>query len=133
MLVIMEHRDVQHTLEDFFYVETLGCFDVFQVDPAKCGGDGCHHLNDHIRVMRVDFYVKYVHISKALEQYTLAFHDRLGCPRPSIPQTEDGSPVGDYCYQVAFGGVLIGSLRVFFNLQYRHRHPGRSEEHTSEL
>ena len=44
---------------------------------------------------------------------------------PAVAQAQDGSPIGEDGHQVAFGGVLVGSFRILFDIQHRDGHTGR--------
>ena len=87
MLVIVEDGNIQHLLEFFFNVETFGCFNVFEIDPAKSRGDCRHNFDDLIGVMRIEFNIKHIHIRKFLEQHRLAFHHRLACQSAAVSET----------------------------------------------
>ncbi len=67
VLVIVEHRNVQHLLQLFFDVKTFRGFNVFEIDPAKRRGDRCNDLDNFIRVVRIQFDVKNVNIRKFLK------------------------------------------------------------------
>jgi hypothetical protein len=74
MLVVMEYGNIEHPFQCFFNIETLGCFDIFEVDAAKGRGNGRHYFYDLIRVVRIQLDVEHVDICEFLEQYALSLH-----------------------------------------------------------
>ena len=102
MLVIVKDRNIEHSFERLFDVETFRSLDVFQVDAAKSGGDAARHVDDFIRVVAVHFDVKHIYVSKFLEKHALSFHDWLAGQCAAVAQAEDGCTVGKDSHKVAF-------------------------------
>ena len=121
VLVVVEDRDLHRLLQRFFDVEALRRLDVFQVDAAEGGLQKLAGLDDFVGIVGVQFDVEHVDVGKALEQHTLAFHDRLAGQRADVAQSEHRGAVGHHRDQVALGGVLVGVLRVLLDLEAGHR------------
>ena len=86
MLVIMKDRNIQHLFEFFFNIEALRRLDILQVDTAKGRGDGCHDLDNFVRIMAVHFDVEHIHVGKFFEEHTLPLHNGLAGQRTPVTQ-----------------------------------------------
>ena len=82
-------------------------------------------LDDFVGVAGIEFDVKDVDISKALEQDGLAFHHRLAGERPDVAQAEHRRAIAYDTNQVAAGGVFESVMRIPFDLETRISNPGR--------
>jgi hypothetical protein len=76
VLVVVEHRDVQPLPQAPFDLETTGCRDVLEVDPAVHRRQRADDLDDLISVLRVQADWPRIDIGEPLEQCRLAFHHR---------------------------------------------------------
>ncbi len=101
VLVIVEHRDVQLTLQGLFDFKALGALDVFEVDAAEGGGDGLAGRDDAGRVVGVDADGERVHAAELFEQHALSLHNRHAGLRADIAQTQHRAAVGDNGHHVA--------------------------------
>ncbi len=119
VLVIVEYRDVALLDQSTFDLKALWRLDVFQVDTTEGDGDTLDGVDERLWAFRVDFDVEHIDTGETLEQNTLAFHDRLGSQRAQVTQAEDGSAVGNDCYQIALAGVLVGQLWIASDFTYR--------------
>ena len=124
MLVVMEHRNVHALAQLLLDVETLGCLDVFEVDPAQRGLHGRNDLDEFVGVVFGQLNIKHINTGKLLEQATFAFHHRLGRQRADVAQAQHGGAVGDHTHQVAARCVLGGFARVGFDVEARVGHTG---------
>jgi hypothetical protein len=77
MLIVVEDRDVHGLLQRLLDVETLGSFNVFQVDAAERWLEQLAGLDDFVRVPGVQLDIENVDVGEAFKQDSLAFHDRL--------------------------------------------------------
>ncbi len=114
----MKDGNIAAALRFAFNIETLGRFDVFEVDAAESGRDHLDKANNLLGVGAVDLDVKDVDVGKALEEDGFAFHDRLGGLGAEVAQAENGAAVADHGDQVAFGGIFVGVLRILGDLQH---------------
>src|SRR6266566_2907743 len=53
VLVIMDHRDIEHLAQPFFHLEAAGGSDIFQVDPTKGRGNPLHRSDNLIHILRL--------------------------------------------------------------------------------
>ena len=118
----MENGNIEHAFQGFFNVKAFRRLDILQVDAAKGRGDGCHHLDDLIRVMGIHFDIEHINIGELLEQYPFAFHHRLACQRAAVTEPQDSCAIRDHSHQVPLGRVFIGIRGVLFDLQDRFCH-----------
>ena len=125
MLVVVEDGDGQQLFERFFYVETLRRFDVFQIDAAKGGRHRRDDADEFVRIFNVELHVEHVDVGKPFEQHTLALHDRLGSQRTPVAKAQDGGAVAYHGHQIPLGGVFVGQIGRFLNLEHGHGNPGR--------
>ena len=125
MLVIMKDRNIAGALQFALDKETFGRLDVFQVDTAKGGRNHLDKAHDLVGVFAIDLNVKDINIGKALKEYRLALHYRLGSQWAPVAQPQNGRAIADHRHEIALGCVLIGQRRVIGNLQHRPRHSRR--------
>ena len=112
VLVVVEHRNV-HALAQFaLNVETLGRFDVFEVDAAQRGLQGGNHVDELVGVVLGQLDVEHIDAGKFFEQTALAFHHRLGCKWADVAQAQHCRAVGDHADQVAARGEVKRQRRV---------------------
>ncbi len=116
-MIVMHDGDVEFAFESLFDLEAFGCLYILQVDATKGGRDCLHHLDEFFRVFFIYFNIEHIDTGKYLEEQSFTFHHRLPGKGPDIPQTQHSSAVGDDRHQVAFRGVVVSVLRVFFNLE----------------
>ena len=113
VLVVVEYRNIHALTALLLDVEAFRGFDVFQVDAAEGRLHRADDVYQLVWVVFVQLDVEHVNTGKLLEQYALAFHDRLAGQRADIAQAQYGGTVGDHGNQVAACGVFIGIQRVF--------------------
>ena len=124
MLVIVEHGDVQLTLQRFFDLKALGALDVLQIDTAKGGRNGLAGCNHAGSVVGIDADGEGIHAAELLEQHRLSLHDRQTGFRADIAQAQHGGAVGNDSHHVALEGVLIHVVGVFLDLAAGFGHTG---------
>ena len=116
MLVVVHHRDVELFDQATLDFKGLRRLNVLEIDAAKRWSNGLHRGNEMVYIRGIYFYIEAVQVSKNLEEYSLAFHHRLGCLRANIPQAQHRSTVGNHCHQISLGRVLIDVFRICSNL-----------------
>src|SRR5690554_5191146 len=124
----MKHRYAHAFAQLAFNNEAVRRLDVFKVDPPERGLETRNDIDQFIRVGFVDFDVKYINTSKCLEQYTLTFHDGLGCQRTDIAQAQNGASVSDNADQVTPGRIAKRVLLVGNDFLARRRYTWRIGE-----
>src|SRR5690606_18934001 len=77
MLVIVKHGDIALLNQNALDLKALRSLNIFQIDTTKGISNSGDRVDKGLRAFRVDFDVKHVNTSEALEQHTLAFHYRL--------------------------------------------------------
>ena len=112
VLVIMEDRDIHHLAQTLLDDEAVRRLDVFKVDAAERRAKEADAIDELVDVLRVDFQVYRIDISKALEQHRLAFHHRLRGQRAQIAEAKDGGAVGNDSNHVAARGIVEGARRI---------------------
>ncbi len=124
MLVIVEDGHVALFDQRALNFKALGRFDVFQIDTTEgiCNTLNC--FDKRLRALGIDFNIEDINSGKALEQYALAFHNRLACQRTQVTQTKNRRTIRDDSHQVALGSVLVCVLRVLCDLADRFGNPG---------
>src|SRR5690606_30018728 len=73
--VDVENGDINAFTQFAYHIETLGRFDVFQVDATKGGLKPGNDINEFVRILLVDFDVENVNACELLEQNCLPFHN----------------------------------------------------------
>jgi hypothetical protein len=111
---------VEQLLQLGLDAEALGALDVLEVDAAEGDADVLDDGDDLVGIGGRDLDVDGVDVGEALEEHPLALHHRLGGERAEIAQAQDGRAIGDHRYEIAFGGVVVGRLRILVDLQHRH-------------
>ena len=112
VLVVVKDGDVHLGLEAALDLEALGGLDVLEVDAAEGRLEELDGADELFRILGCDLDVEDVDAGETLEEDSLALHDRLSGQRPDVAQSEHGGTVGDDRDEVAFGGVLVGEVRV---------------------
>ena len=123
MLVIVHHRDVQLLHQPALDLEALRSGDVLQVDSTEGGRDSLHRLDERVNILCIELDVEHIDVGERLEQQSLPLHHRLAGQRPDVPEAEHGGTIRDDGYEVSLGGVLVGVLRPFLDLQTGVRDP----------
>ena len=116
VLVIVEHGDIQLSLQRLFDLKALGALDILQIDAAKGGGNGlagCDHTGG---IVGIDADGEGIHAAELLEQHGLALHHRQTGLGADVTQAQHGGAVGDNGHHVALEGVLINIVGVFLDL-----------------
>ena len=124
VLVIVEDGHVTLFNQRTLNLEALRCFDVFEVDTTEGIGDTLNSFNKRLRAFGINLDVEDVNSGKALEQYALAFHNRLARQRAEITQTQDSGTVRNHGNQVTLGCVFVSVLGVLRDLADRFGNPG---------
>ena len=112
VLVVVEDRDVERSLEALLDLEAAGRADVLEVDAAEGGGDGLDGRDDLVRVLGAQAEREGVDAAELLEQHRLPLHDRHRRLGPDVAEPEDGAAVGDDGHRVALDRVLEGLVAV---------------------
>ena len=108
VLVVVEHRDVQHLPQPGLDLEAPRGRDVLQVDPAVLRRQAPDDLDDQVDVLGVQAHRPGVDPGELLEQRGLALHHRQGGGRADVAQPEHRRPVGDDGDGVALDGQPAG-------------------------
>ena len=64
MLVVVHHGDVQFLFQAAFDFETLGSFDVFQVDSTEGRGNHFDRFDEFVNVFRVYLDIEYIDVGE---------------------------------------------------------------------
>src|SRR5690606_14070610 len=123
VLVIVEDGHVTLFNQRTLNLEALRCFDVLEVDTTEGIGDALNSFNKRLRAFGINLDVEDVNSGKALEQYALAFHNRLARQRAEITQTQDSGTVRNHGNQVTLGCVFVSVLGVLRDLADRFGNP----------
>src|SRR5690606_35069846 len=115
VLIIVKNRNIALLDERTLDLEALRSFDILKVDTAEGAGNALDRIDEGLGAFRFDLDIEHINAGKALEQYALAFHYRLGGQRTEIAQTENSSTVGDHRHQVALAGVFECQICVLGN------------------
>jgi len=124
-LIVVEHRNIQDLLELLLDVETFRGFDVLQVDAAKRRCQRFDDGDDLLGVVRVDLDIEDVNVCETLEQHSLPFHNRLGCQRSPVSQSQDRGAVAHHSNQVSLRRIAVRQRRITVYLLDRNGHPRR--------
>ena len=116
----MENRDVQILAERLLDQETVRRPDIFQIDAAERRAEVADAIDERIDVFGVDQNVDAVDVGEALEQYGLAFHDRLRRHGAEISHAENRRAIGHNGHEVAFVGVVVCEFRIIGDRLDRH-------------
>ena len=100
VLIIVKNRDGHAGLQLLLDLEAFGRLDVFQIDAAEGRLERSDRRNHLLDFRGVDLDIEDIDAGELLEQDRLAFHDRLGCQRADVTETEDGGTVGDNAHEV---------------------------------
>ena len=88
MLIIMEDRDIECLFQSFFYLETTWGTDILQVNTSKYRSNSSYCLNDFLSIFGSQAYWEGIYPGKVFKEDCLAFHNRNGCLRTYIPQSQ---------------------------------------------
>ena len=125
VLVVVEHRDVEHGAQPALDLEAARGGDVLQVDAAEPGGDRGDGPDDLVRVLGVQADGPGVDVREALEQRRLALHHRQRRVRAEVAEAEHRGAVGHHGDAVALDRQPAGVLRLGRECQRHPRHAGR--------
>ena len=124
VLVVVEHGDVEVTLEFGFDFKALGAADVLQVDTAEGRGNGLDRSDDFLLRLGVQADGERIDAAELLEQDTLALHDRQTGLGADVAQTQHGSAVRDDGDGAALHRVGVDVIGVCLDLAARLGHAG---------
>ena len=124
VLVVVEHGDVEVTLEFGFDFKALGAADVLQVDTAEGRGNGLDRSDDLLLRLGVQADGERINAAELLEQDALALHDRQTGLRADVAQTQHGSAVRDDGDGTALHRVGVDVIGVCLDLAARLGHAG---------
>src|SRR5439155_6576723 len=119
MLVVMENGNAQSVPELPLDIEAIGRADVLKVDPTDGRLEELAEPDHILRVLRAHLEVEHVDVGERLEEDALALHYRLSCQRADVSQAEDCGSIGDDGDEVTLGGVDVGIVGAFGDLQAR--------------
>ena len=125
VLVVVEDRNLHRLAQSLFNLETIGRFDVFQVDSAKRGLEKLTEPDNFLGIVAIDLDIEHVHVGKALEQDGFAFHHGFARQSPDIAQAKNRGSVADDRDQIAAVGVFESVVRILFDLKTRLGHARR--------
>src|ERR1019366_10522093 len=97
--------------------ETLGRFDVLQIDAAERRLQQLTGSNNFLRIFGGKLNIEDVEVGETLEEHRLPFHHGLACSGPDVAQTQDRRAVGNDGHQVSLRRVFIDRIRVAINLK----------------
>ena len=125
VLVVMENRNIHPLAAKLFHDETIGRFDILEVDGAEGGFQRADDLGQFDRIGFVQLDIETVDTRKFLEQDGLAFHHRLGGQRPDIAKAKHSRAVCDNGHQIAPRGIAAGIGGIVADFQTGLGHAGR--------
>src|SRR5581483_8312171 len=88
VLVVVEDGNVEQLAQALLDDEAFRRLDVLEIDAAERLADVAHAVNELIDILRVDLDVEGIDVREALEQASLAFHDRLGGEGADVAEAE---------------------------------------------
>ena len=112
VLVVMENRNFHPLAEFLLDIETLGRFDVFQIDATESGLQGSNDIDQLVRIALFDLQIEHINIGEFFEQYALAFHHWLGGEWANRAQAQHCGAIGDHTDQICTGCERAGFTRV---------------------
>ena len=116
MLIVVHHRDVTFFFQTTLDLETFRSLYVLQIDASKCRSKGFYNLNKLVGIILGHFKVEAIQSGKNLKQKCLALHHGFTGQRANVAKAEDCRSVRDNGDEIAFVGVFIDILRIFFYL-----------------
>ena len=116
MLVIVEYGDIHDFFQFIFDIIAFGGRNIFQIDCRKGSFQGFYDSNKFIRILLVNADRNRIHSAEPFEQDSLAFHNRHGCCRANIAQTQHPGAVSTNAGHVAAASVLKSHFRMFLDL-----------------
>ena len=117
MLVIVHYGNIQFFFQSAFYFEAFRCLDIFQVDTSKSRGNSLYGLDEFLGLLFIYFDVEYINTCIDFEEQSFAFHYGFTAQGADVSQPEYGSTVRNNGYQISFGCVFVGILRIFLYFQ----------------
>jgi hypothetical protein len=72
-----------------------------------------------VRIVRVQFDVKYINISKPFEQDAFAFHDRLSGKGTDVTEPKDGGAIRNDGHKISLGRVQVCIIRIIVDIEAR--------------
>ena len=124
VLVVVEHGNVEVTLEFGFDFKALGAADVLQIDTAEGRSNGLDRSDDLLLRLGVQADGERIDAAELLEQDTLALHDRQTGLGADVAQTQHGSAVRDDGDSAALHRVGVDVIGVCLDLAARLGHAG---------
>ena len=125
VLVVVEHRNVEVTLQALLDLEAPRGRDVLQVDAPENRRDGLDDHHDLVDVLGGQADREGVDAGELLEDERLAFHHRLRATGPDVAETEHRRAVGHHRHRVLLDGERVGLLRIVVDGHADARHARR--------
>jgi len=118
VLIVVENWPLENAprFEVIFNDKAFRCLDVFQVHSAKSRSQQFHQLGNLGRIFGVYAQREGIHIGKAFEKQSFAFHDRHGRSRADVAKPQHCRAVGDHAHKVRMVGVHVQHGRVFVDV-----------------
>ena len=92
----MDNRNIQGLPQPHLYLKTSRGRDIFKVYPSKGRGNILYSSDNLLRVFCIKRYGEGVYTCEFLKYHGLAFHNRHGCLRSYVTQSEHCSTVSHY-------------------------------------
>jgi hypothetical protein len=124
----MEDRDLHGLIQLFLDLKTFRCPDIFEVDAPECRLEDLTSADDFLRILGSELDIEYVDVGEALEENTLAFHDRLSGESAYVPKSQHRCSITYYCDEVCFGRVPIGQSGIALDFLAGDSHAGTISE-----
>src|SRR5262245_23489939 len=112
MLVAVKDRNIHQFSQALLDHNAFRRLNGFKIDAAPTFAQQLDAIDDLIGVFGGNLEIDRIDIGKALEQNSLAFHDRLCRQRAAIAEAEDRGSVRDYRNEIALRGVIVSSSFV---------------------
>ena len=123
VLVIMENRNIQLTLQPLLNFKTAGRAYILQIDASECGGDPLYSLYYFLCVPGIQTDGDRVHAAEFFKEDGFSLHDRHGGLRADISQSQHSGSVRHHGHQVAFCRIGVCLALVLLNFQTGGSHP----------
>ena len=125
VLVVMEHRNIDHCFQLALDLKAARCGDILQVDAAEAACNQGNGLAEFFRILGVNAKRNGLYAAKLREQCAFAFHNRHGRERADVTEAEHCGAVRDDRNEICSAGQIIGQRRIFLDLQTGTRNTRR--------
>ena len=88
MLIIMHHGNIQLLLQTALNLKAFRRLNILQINAAKSRCNRFDCLNESIRIVFIDFYIKCVYSCIYFEQEAFPLHDRFSAHGTNVTQAQ---------------------------------------------